>query len=227
MNAKTTITAPGSANSPRRVLATRNTSGAKLLARGMANAGIRPNAVSIASVGFASAAAVAFCAVPASSGGSRAALLIAAAASIQLRLLCNMLDGMLAVEEGLKSKAGEVYNDAPDRLADVLILVGAGYSVRDLQCGVALGWAAAVLAVFTAYVRVLAGSLGLTQHFIGPMAKQHRMFTLTVAALASAAEILAGMRPQAMRLFLVLIVIGTAVTAARRTQRLLREADAR
>ena len=62
-----------------------------------------------------------------------------------------------------------------------------------------LGWCAAVLAVLTAYVRVLGGSLGVTQHFIGPMAKQHRMFTLTIATLLSAVETLLGMPPRAMR----------------------------
>jgi phosphatidylglycerophosphate synthase len=227
MDTKTIITGTGSSSGPRRTLATRNTSWAKMLARGMAQAGIRPNAVSIASVVFASWAAMAFCAVPAARGGSRAALLIVAAAAIQLRLLCNLLDGMLALEHGMKGKTGDIYNDLPDRLADVLILVAAGYSVRDLQFGIGLGWAAAVLAVFTAYVRLLAGSLGLKQHFIGPMAKQHRMFTLTVAALLSSVETLAGMRPHAMRLGLLVIVLGSILTVVRRARRLLHEAEAR
>jgi len=39
MNTKITITVPGSASGPRRVLATRNTTWAKLLAQGMAQAG--------------------------------------------------------------------------------------------------------------------------------------------------------------------------------------------
>ncbi len=227
MDTKTAITVPASSSGPRRVLATRNTTWAKVLARGMAQAGIRPNAVSIASVVFASGAAMAFCAVPGSSGGLRAALLIVAAAAIQLRLLCNLLDGMLAVEHGMKGKTGDIYNDLPDRLADVLILVAAGYSIGDLHYGITLGWAAAVVAVFTAYVRLLAGSLGLKQHFVGPMAKQHRMFTLTVAALVFSVETLAGMRPEAMRLGLLIIVSGSILTVARRTRRLLHEAGAR
>ena len=227
MDTKRTITVPGSASGPRRVLATRNKTWAKLLAYGMAQAGIRPNAVSIASVVFACAAAIAFCAVPSSSGGSRAALLIFAAATIQLRLLCNLLDGMLAVEHGMKGKTGDIYNDLPDRLADVLILVAAGYAIRNLHYGTALGWAAAVLALFTAYVRVLAGSIGLTQHFIGPMAKQHRMFTLTLATLACSAETLTGVRLDAMRTGLAVIIAGSAATAVRRCRRLLHEAEAR
>ena len=108
-----------------------------------------------------------------------------AAVAIQLRLLCNLVDGMLAVEEGFSTKTGDIYNDLPDRISDVLILVGAGYS-RGSRMRSTLGWLAAVLAVLTAYVRVLGGSLGVTQHFIGPMAKQHRMFALTIATLLSA-----------------------------------------
>ena len=45
-----------------------------------------------------------------------------------------------------------------------------------IRTGSTLGWAAAVLALLTAYIRALSGSLGLPQRFLGPMAKQHRMF---------------------------------------------------
>ena len=54
------------------------------------------------------------------------------------------------------------------------------------------------MAVFTAYVRLLGGSLGMTQHFIGPMAKQHRMFTLTLVTLLAAVESMLGVPPRAM-----------------------------
>ena len=150
--------------------------------------------------------------------GVRALAFVIGAVTIQLRLLCNLLDGMLAVEEGFKSKTGDIYNDLPDRVADVLILVGAGYAMRHAYGDARMD--AAVLAVFTAYVRVLGGSLGMTQHFIGPMAKQHRMFTLTVATLLSAAETMFGMPPRAMPIGLGVIVAGSIVTAVRRTERI-------
>ena len=93
--------------------------------------------------------------------------------------------------------------------------------------GVSLGWAAAVLALLTAYVRVLGGSLGVTQHFIGPMAKQHRMFTLTVAAVLAGVEALVGAPPRAIRIGLVVIVAGSIVTVVRRTRRITSEVRAR
>ena len=212
---------------PRRVLATRDAGWAKLLARRLARAGVRPNAISIASVVCAAAVCAAFYAAPAVGPGARSVLLLLAASAIQLRLLCNLLDGMLAVEEGLKTRTGDIYNDLPDRIADVLILAGAGYSLRYVAGGVVLGWAAAVAAVFTAYVRLLAGSLGATQHFIGPMAKQHRMFAVTLAALLSAAEAILGLPARSMLLALAVVTAGSIATAWRRTARLVTEVDAR
>jgi phosphatidylglycerophosphate synthase len=196
------------------------------LAGWIGRAGVRPNAVSVTGVVFAIGAALAFARVPEVARG-RAALLLAAAACIQLRLCCNLLDGMLAVEQGFKSRTGDLYNDVPDRLADIFILVGAGYSIPQVARGVPLGWAAAVLAVCTAYIRLLGGSLGLRQHFIGPMAKQHRMFTLTVAALAAAAEVLLDRPPEAIRIGLGVIVAGSVVTVFRRTRRIADEMNGR
>ena len=222
-----TLSPPQPAAAPRRVLATRNARWAVSLARWLGRAGVRPNAVSIAGVVFALVAAVAFARTSGAAPATRIALLIAAAACIQLRLLCNLLDGMLAVEGGFKTKTGELYNDVPDRIADVFILVGAGFAVRELPYGVTLGWTATALALFTAYVRVFGGSLGLTQHFIGPMAKQHRMFTLTVASLLTTVEAASGQTPRVLYAGLAIIVAGAIVTAIRRIHRLARELNAR
>ena len=212
---------------PRRQLATRRSGWAVALARWLARRGLRPNTVSILGIVFAAASGLAFAISPTVDGVARAAVLIAAAAGIQLRLLCNLLDGMLAVEEGLKSKTGDIFNEVPDRLADIFILVGAGYSARDLPYGVTLGWAAALAAVLTAYLRVFAGSIGATQHFIGPMAKQHRMFTLTLATLLAAAEALLDMPSRAIPAGLAVVVAGSAATAIRRTRRIVNEVNAR
>ena len=214
-------------NAPRRQLATRQAGWAVSFARWLAQRGVRPNAVSIAGIFFASLSGVAFAMSPAVDPDIRAFVLFAAAAGIQLRLLCNLLDGMLAVEQGLKSKTGDIFNEVPDRIADVLILLGAGFAARDLPYGVTLGWAAALVAVLTAYIRVFAGSIGATQQFIGPMAKQHRMFTLTVATLIAIGETLASYPPRAIRIGLGLIVAGAIVTAIRRMQRLITEVQAR
>ena len=95
---------------------------------------------------------------------------------IQLRLLCNMLDGMVAIEVGKKSKVGVLYNEIPDRVADSLFIVALGYTIAMLW----LGWLGALLAAKTAYIRVLGGANGLAQNFAGPMNKLHRMFVMTL-----------------------------------------------
>lgn len=222
----TGLVAAGEAAS-RRALASRDAAWARALARVLARCGVRPDAVSVASIGFALAAGGALALSADAPETTRAGWLIAAAVGIQLRLLCNLLDGMLAVEEGLGSRTGAIFNEVPDRLADVLILVGAGYALPAGASGPALGWAAAVAALLTAYVRTLGGSLGLTQHFVGPMAKQHRMFALTVAALVGAVEAALHLPPRAMGGGLVLILAGSILTVLRRTRRLLHDAEAR
>jgi phosphatidylglycerophosphate synthase len=216
---------PQPTTAPRRVLATRNARWVVALASWLGRIGVRPNAVSIAGVVFALVAAVALGRTSAVGPSVHVVLLLVAAVGIQLRLLCNLIDGMLAVEGGFKTKTGDLYNDLPDRIADVIILVGAGYAVRALPYGLTLGWSAAVLAVFTAYVRVLGGALRLEQHFVGPMAKQHRMFTLTLASLLSTVEAVANLPPRVMYGGLVLIVTGSIITAIRRIRRLARELE--
>jgi hypothetical protein len=105
-------------------------------------------------------------------------------------------------------------------VADVLILLGAGYAVRAYDWGVQLGVAAAILAVLTAYVRLLGGSLGFPQDFRGPMAKQHRMFTMTLASLVAAIEYPANNTVWALVIALWVIVVGSALTFVLRTRRI-------
>ena len=53
---------------------------------------------------------------------------VATAACVQLRLLCNLLDGMVAIEGGKSTPTGALFNEIPDRLADALFLVPLGYA---------------------------------------------------------------------------------------------------
>jgi phosphatidylglycerophosphate synthase len=159
----------------------------------------------------------------------RAPLFLAAAAFIQLRLVCNLLDGMVAVEHGRGSPFGPIWNELPDRVSDVLVLVCAGYAARldGLLFSAAMGWTCAVLALSTAYIRELGRGLGFPADFSGPFAKQQRMAALTIAAVISAIEPLWGWRGQVLMVALAVIAVGTAFTAARRTLTLGRRLAAR
>ncbi len=221
------VPAMATAMQTRRPLKSRQRGWAIALAGMLAHAGVSPNAISLASIGFAALAGLALVLTSAVGAALQPLLWLIAAAGIQLRLLCNLLDGMVAVEGGRGSKSGEVFNDAPDRLADAVILVAAGYALPWPAWGGALGWAAALLAVLTAYVRLLGRALGLPQDFCGPMAKQHRMAVLTVACLGSIAEgLLFGNHGWVLGSGLAVIAAGSALTIMRRLVRLIRALEA-
>lgn len=209
----------------RRELTSRNQPWAQKLARRVADAGITPNTISVFSVLFSAEAAYLLAWVSISkewSAGSAAACYLIAAVGIQLRLLCNLLDGMVAVECGKKSATGGIFNEAPDRLADVMLLVAGGRLAGDfLGPHLPAGWIAAVLAMGTAYIRALGGTLTGTQNFMGPMAKQHRMFWVTLACLVSAVVVWrvgpAGLHIQWIwRITFGWILLGSVITCARR-----------
>jgi phosphatidylglycerophosphate synthase len=209
----------------RRPIAARNTRWASAMARRLAQAGLRPNHISVLSVVFAALAGACLLASPGGSPAMSLTLLFGAALGIQGRLLCNLFDGMVAVEGGYRTRSGEVFNDLPDRLSDPLILVPAGYATAQLPGAVELGWLAGLLAVLTAYVRVLGGSCGVKQRFLGPMAKQHRMAVLTVACLLSLAETALHWPMRALYAGLVIIVAGCLMTIMRRTTSVVRELE--
>lgn len=205
--------------SNRRPIKTRSSAWAGAVARGLARSGFTPNRVSVIGVGIALLGASAMVFSSNHTGGLTAGLLIAGAACVQLRLLCNMLDGLIAVENGLKSKLGDLFNEVPDRIEDVVLLLGAGFATGSSP-GVTLGWVAAVLAVGTAYMRLLGGSLGVKQDFCGPLAKPQRMFFLTIFLLGAAVEALTTQTSWALTSGLAFIIAGTAVTLVRRLLRL-------
>ena len=215
------IAPPAAAAESRRRLKSRDTKWAAAGAAWLARRGVSPNAISVASVGFAVLAGACYAAtVVAASAWAKGGLFLAAAAGIQCRLLCNLLDGMVAVEWGKGSRSGEIYNDLPDRLADVIILCAVGYAAGG-RYGPALGWAAAVGALLTAYVRVLGRSTGAGTYFIGPMAKQHRMAVLTVASLFAAVAAHWRRHDEVFLTVLAVIIVGCAVTFVRRLRRIV------
>ncbi|MGB8167600.1 MAG: CDP-alcohol phosphatidyltransferase family protein [Chthoniobacteraceae bacterium] len=208
----------------RRPLKSRDIPFFKSLAETLARVGVPPNVISFASIIFAGAAGLALASTACTHGIAVRLAWLSAAAFIQLRLLANMLDGMVAVEGGRGGPTGELWNEAPDRVADTFIFIGAGYAAGSSPL---LGFAAALMAVFVAYVRALGASVGAGQIFVGPMAKPHRMFALTVLSLAGAifprhmaAPLAPGAPPTVVVIVLALIILGCAITAIRRLARI-------
>ncbi len=208
----------------RRPLATRELKVSIQLANWLAASGVSPNAISIAGMiaGLLSGAAFVGTRLPQSGW----LFFFAAAVLAQLRLLANMLDGMVAIKIGRSTPVGELFNEVPDRISDTAIFIGAGYGAGSMP---ELGFAAALAAMFTAYVRAEGKVAGAHQEFCGPMAKPHRMALLTLVAIYS------GLAPAAwqprfdffgehglLSLALLIICFGSILTSIRRLSRIAR-----
>ncbi|MFD1331769.1 CDP-alcohol phosphatidyltransferase family protein [Methylopila musalis] len=194
----------------RRPIASRSAGWAIRLSKALAASSVTPNQISVASVAVSAlgAALLALWAHPVA--------WLLAALCVQLRLVCNLLDGMVAIEGGKKSPVGALYNEFPDRIADTLFLAAAGAAALAPE----LGWAAALAAALTAYVRVFGGSVGLPQDFSGVMAKQRRMAALTLALVAQSVEWAFADTRWSLGIALALILAGSLVTCVTRTLRI-------
>ena len=207
----------------RRPIATRNRKWAQAATAWLAARHVSPNAISIAGM---CACIVAGIALGATSIADCRILWIIAALGAQLRLTANMLDGMVALASGRASKVGELYNEVPDRISDAAVFIGAGFAWGG---NIALGYIATILAVFTAYVRAAGKIAGEPNEFCGPMAKQHRMFVVTLICLYSAVtprswQVITASDSEIglVALGLVVIVIGCVITVMRRLGRIAR-----
>jgi phosphatidylglycerophosphate synthase len=215
------------AKTVRRPIRARETRWAASVSAWLARVGVRPNAISIASAVFAAGAGLCLGLTSGTADGIRGWLFVVAAVLIQVRLLCNLFDGMVAVEGGYRTKSGEIYNELPDRFADVFILVGAGYAWVRVDWGPLAGWLCALLAILVAYARALGASAGASQHFCGPMAKQQRMAVMTFVSGGSAVLSWCHLQWPLVAAGLVVVIAGSVITIFRRVVRIVRELETR
>ena len=138
--------------------------------------GIPPDAISYLSILAALAAALCLW-----KSGRNLWLLIIAPLFCYLRLWFNMLDGMVAVAAGKASARGEIVNDLPDRVSDVIIFVGVAHS--DLMIPL-IGYWTAIVSMFTAYVGLFGQAIGGRREFGGIMSKPWRTVALSLGAWA-------------------------------------------
>ena len=177
---------------------------------------VHPDAVS-----YASAVAAAGAGACLWRSGVHLWLVVPAAALMYLRLWLNMLDGMVAVASRKASRRGQILNELPDRVSDVLIFVGVAHSGL---CVVASGYWAAMAALLVAYVGTLGQAIGARRQFGGVMAKPWRMVTLHVGtwtALALGADAAyAGL--SIVDWTCIIIVLGCVQTVIVRLNRIVR-----
>ncbi|WP_439576903.1 CDP-alcohol phosphatidyltransferase family protein [Elioraea sp.] len=199
----------------RRPIAARNLAVTGAVAGWLIHRSTSPDAISAAGMLAAIVAGCAFAATAWVETGA-GALWVAGAVLVQLRLLANLLDGMVAVGRDIASPRGELWNEVPDRVSDTAVLVGLGVAGGSW----ALGLAAALAAMATAYVRAVGKAAGGPSDFRGPMAKQQRMAIATLVALwcglAPASWQVSWIGLSLPALALVVITALSIVTAGRR-----------
>jgi len=135
---------------------------------------VHPDAISYASVVAAAIAAVLFW-----KSANQISFLLFAPAFCYLRLWFNMLDGMVALASGKASWRGEILNDLPDRVSDVIIFAGVAHSG---WMNPIFGYWAAIFALLTAYVGMFGQAVGVQREFSGVMSKPWRMVVVHLAA---------------------------------------------
>lgn len=203
-------------NASRRPIKARGNALIQRIAIALVRSPLTPNTISVLSIVFATAGAAALLWLPAW-GAWLCAL------GIQLRLLCNLFDGMVAVEGGKSTPTGMLYNEVPDRIADSVLLLALGYAAGMPWAG----WLAALLAALTAYIRTLGGTLGLAQDFRGPMAKPHRMALMTLACVAAPFEAMAAGSRYALVVAVLAIAAGALLTCGTRLRAITSQLEAR
>ena len=198
----------------RRPLASRGWKVSEKVARWLARRGATPNAISVVGMICGILAGIMFAMTP---GAAHAWFFwILGAVFVQLRLLANLYDGMVAVLRKIASPVGELFNEVPDRVSDAATLIGFGYAAGS---DLVLGFVAAIFAIFLAYLRAQGKVAGAHQEFCGPMAKQQRMATATIAAIACA--VIPGASDWQIPMFaLWVIIFGSIITIIRRLQRI-------
>ncbi len=197
----------------RRPLTSRDSAWAARLASWAVIREITPNQISQASMGFAAAGFALYAMSTQVSGIAQSLSLLLAAATLQARLVCNLIDGMVAIEGGKGTKDGPFWNEAPDRVSDFIFFAGAGLAAGNPT----LGLFAATFAIATAYIRELGRAEGFPPNFSGPLAKPQRMAVLTAGTVLAAFYA----SEWVLKWTLWIVVAGTAATVLRRSWTLI------
>lgn len=179
---------------------------------------ISPDLISYLSIVAAGLAAICFW-----KSGACLWLLLIAPGFCYLRLWCNMLDGMVALASGKASWRGEILNDLPDRVSDVVIFAGVAHSSLMHPL---IGYWAAIFALLTAYVGMFGQAVGVQREFSGWMSKPWRMVVLHLGAWVTLATIArtGGFRFGALTILdwtCLLVIAGCVQTIALRLYRIM------
>ena len=168
---------------------------------------VHPNTITWASLVFAVAAAL--CLYRADLGW----VLLLTPLFIMLRITCNLLDGMVAIERNMTSLQGEALQDTVDRLADSSVVLGAAFSpIGDLHLGIV----AISLMLISSYVGIQKKAVGGSREYGGMLGKGDRYILISIASVGRYFWQGSVKGFDAFDILFVLMIIGGTVTIIQR-----------
>ncbi|MEF8838253.1 MAG: CDP-alcohol phosphatidyltransferase family protein [Haloarculaceae archaeon] len=141
-----------------------------------ASLGIGPNGVSVLAFLLALAAAGSFVLAGADPG-----LYAVGAVLVFLNGVLDLVDGALARELGVDSRAGDLFDHVLDRYADILVVAGLAAGIERY----ALGFAAVTGVLMTSYLGTQAQAVGVDRVYGGLLGRADRLALVGVAGAAS------------------------------------------
>jgi CDP-diacylglycerol--glycerol-3-phosphate 3-phosphatidyltransferase len=178
------------------------------LVRGLANAGVTANQVTLAAMGlsFATGAVIAW-------QPAQTVLLLLLPLVMFLRMALNAVDGMLVREHNQKSRLGAVLNELCDVLSDAaLYLPLALVEGFDAVLIVLM----ALLATVSEMTGVLMQTLGASRRYDGPMGKSDRAFIVGALGLALGLGVPTGVWLTGVLAAVAVLLVFTIVNRVRR-----------
>lgn len=164
----------------RRPMELRGNTQIKAICTGLARRGLHPNHISVC-VLFFSLLASFFLIFSLYFTEASPLLYFLSIVCIGLRLLSSLLDGMLAIEMKRKIFDGDLYNELPEIISDLLLFCSVGWILQsEIPLGFSIGLFVSWLSLATAYVRQTGASLLGKPYFMGWMSKLNRMIVLVV-----------------------------------------------
>ncbi|MDA7922209.1 hypothetical protein N9B73_10670 [Verrucomicrobiales bacterium] len=99
-----------------------------------------------------------------------------------LRISTIQIVGFLATSSSKELSEDEFFNELPERVSDAVTLIGFGFAVYSSPW---LGLAAALGAIFSAYVRSMGQTMGANDKEAsrGPMTRTHRLILISISSL--------------------------------------------
>jgi len=169
--------------------------------------GLTPNGISVAALGTAIAAGVAYWFADPGS-----LLYLAGAVLVFLNGVLDVLDGMVARRTGTDSTVGDLLDHVLDRYADIVIIVGlAGGTGR-----FALGFAAVTGVLMTSYLGTQAQAVGLNRVYGGLIGRADRLAIVGIVTGVAAFTTLSVAESSLVGLLLVFFAVVGHLTALQR-----------